>query len=49
LSSAGSSGRAAPTAGIEKNCWDFVHALLELAIWIQAGEDRAIATGSQAD
>jgi hypothetical protein len=30
-------------------CWDSVHALLELAIWLQAGEDRAIAAGSQAD
>jgi hypothetical protein len=25
-----------------KICWDFVHALLELAIWLQAGEDRAL-------
>jgi hypothetical protein len=33
----------------KKICWDFVHALLELAIWLQAGEDRAIAAGSQAD
>jgi hypothetical protein len=27
----------------------FVHALLELAAWLQAGEDRAIAAGSKAD
>jgi hypothetical protein len=27
--------------------WDFVHALLELAAWLQAGEDRAIAAGGQ--
>jgi hypothetical protein len=33
----------------EKICWDFVHALLELAVWLQAGEDRAIAAGSKAD
>jgi hypothetical protein len=33
----------------KKICWDFVHALLELAVWLQAGEDRAIAAGSQAD
>jgi hypothetical protein len=33
----------------KKKCWDFVCALLELAIWLQAGEDRAIAAGSQAD
>jgi hypothetical protein len=26
----------------KKICWDFVHALLELAVWLQAGEDRAI-------
>jgi hypothetical protein len=26
-----------------------VHALFELATWLQAGEDRAIAAGSQAD
>jgi hypothetical protein len=26
-----------------------VHALFELAIWLQAGEDCAIAAGSQAD
>jgi hypothetical protein len=32
----------------KKICWDFVHALLELAVWLQAGEDRAIAAGSQA-
>jgi hypothetical protein len=44
-----SAGRAAPTASAEKNYWDFVHALRELAIWLQAGEDRAIAAGSQAD
>jgi hypothetical protein len=30
-------------------CWDLVHALLELAVWLQAGEDRAIAAGSRAD
>jgi hypothetical protein len=30
-------------------CWDFAHALLELAAWLQAGEDRAIAAGSRAD
>jgi hypothetical protein len=28
-------------------CWDFVHALLELAVWLQAGEDRGIAAGSK--
>jgi hypothetical protein len=33
----------------KKICWDFVHALFELAIWLQAGEDRAIAAGSQVD
>jgi hypothetical protein len=33
----------------KKICWDFAHALLELAAWLQAGEDRAIAAGSQAD
>jgi hypothetical protein len=33
----------------KKMCWDFVHALLELAVWLQAGEDRAIAAGSKAD
>jgi mannose/cellobiose epimerase-like protein (N-acyl-D-glucosamine 2-epimerase family) len=33
----------------KKNCWDFAHALLELAVWLQAGEDRAIAAGSKAD
>jgi hypothetical protein len=40
----------------KKVCWDFVHALLELlAVWLQAGEDRAIgnwqciAAGSKAD
>jgi hypothetical protein len=33
----------------KKICWDFVHALLELAVWLQAGEDRAIAAGSKAD
>jgi hypothetical protein len=33
----------------KKICLDFVHALLELAIWLQAGEDRAIAAGSQSD
>jgi hypothetical protein len=34
----------------KKICWDFVHALLELAIWLEAGEEhRAIAAGSQAD
>jgi hypothetical protein len=32
----------------KKNCWDFVHALLELAVWLQAGEDHAIAAGSKA-
>ena len=42
-----SAGRAVPTASAEKKCWDFVHALLELAAWLQAGEDRAIAAGSQ--
>jgi hypothetical protein len=31
----------------KKICLDFVHALLELAVWLQAGEDRAIAAGSQ--
>jgi hypothetical protein len=29
-------------------CWDFAHALLELAAWLQAGEDHAIAAGSRA-
>ena len=33
----------------KKICWDFAHALLELAVWLQAGEDRAIAAGSKAD
>jgi hypothetical protein len=33
----------------KKICWDFVHALLELAVWLQAEEDRAIAAGSKAD
>jgi hypothetical protein len=33
----------------KKVCWDFAHALLELAVWLQAGEDRAIAAGSKAD
>jgi hypothetical protein len=33
----------------QKSCWGFVHALLELAAWLQAGEDRAIAAGSKAD
>jgi hypothetical protein len=38
----------------KKICWDFVHALLELAVGslaLQAGEDRAIAiaAGSKAD
>jgi hypothetical protein len=33
----------------KKICWDFAHALLELAVWLQAGEDRAIAAGSRAD
>jgi hypothetical protein len=35
----------------KKICWDFVHALLELAAWLQAGEDRAIAiaAGIKAD
>jgi hypothetical protein len=34
----------------KKICWDFVHALLEFAVWLQAGEDRAIAAaGSKAD
>jgi hypothetical protein len=33
----------------KKICWDFVHALLELTAWLQAGEDCAIAAGSQAD
>jgi hypothetical protein len=33
----------------KKICWDFAHALLELAVWLQAGEGRAIAAGSQAD
>jgi hypothetical protein len=33
----------------KKICWDFVHALLELAVWLQVGEDRAIAAGSKAD
>jgi hypothetical protein len=45
-----SAGRAAPTASAEKKiCWDFVYALLELAIWLRAGEDSAgaIAAGSQ--
>jgi hypothetical protein len=27
----------------KKICWDFAHALLELAVWLQAGEDHAIA------
>jgi hypothetical protein len=38
--------------GVHKKCvgcWDFAHALLELAVWLQAGEDRAIAAGSRAD
>jgi hypothetical protein len=30
----------------KKICWDFVHALLELAAWLQAGEDHAIAAGA---
>jgi hypothetical protein len=33
----------------KKICWDFAHALLELAVWLQAGEDRAIAAGSRVD
>jgi hypothetical protein len=33
----------------KKICWDFVHALLELAVWLQAGEDRVIAAGSKVD
>jgi hypothetical protein len=33
----------------KKRCWDFAHALLELAAWLQAGEDCAIAAGSKAD
>jgi hypothetical protein len=33
----------------KKICLDFVHALLELAAWLQAGEDRAIAAGGKAD
>jgi hypothetical protein len=32
----------------KKICWDFAHALLELAAWLQAGEDRAITAGSRA-
>ena len=32
----------------KKICWDFAHALLELAVWLQAGEDHAIAAGSRA-
>jgi hypothetical protein len=27
----------------QKICWDFMHALLELAVWLQAGDDRAVA------
>jgi hypothetical protein len=43
-----SAGRAAPTAKAQKKiCWDFVHALFELAIWLQAGEDRAMHCGGQ--
>jgi hypothetical protein len=34
--------------GKKKICWDFAHALLELAVWLQAGEDHAIAAGSRA-
>jgi hypothetical protein len=48
-----SADRAVPTASAERRkrkiCWDSVHALLELVTWLQAGEDRAIAAGSQAD
>jgi hypothetical protein len=33
----------------KKICWDFAHALLELAVWLQAGGDCAIAAGSKAD
>jgi hypothetical protein len=33
----------------KKNCWDFAHALLELAVWLQAGEGHAIAAGGRAD
>jgi hypothetical protein len=33
----------------KKICWDFVHALLELAIWLQTRDGRSIAAGSQAD
>jgi hypothetical protein len=34
----------------KKICWDFVNALLELAVWLQVREDRAIAAaGSKAD
>jgi hypothetical protein len=42
-------GASRQAASAEKICWDFVHALLELAVWLQSGEDRAIAAGSQAD
>jgi hypothetical protein len=42
-------GKSVSTASAEKNCWDFVHVLLELKVWRQAGEDRAIAAGSKAD
>jgi hypothetical protein len=30
----------------KKIFWDFAHALLELAVRLQAGEDHAIAAGS---
>ena len=33
----------------KKKCWDFAHVLLELGVWLQTGEDRAIAAGSRAD
>jgi hypothetical protein len=40
---------ALATRKVEKKiCWDFAHALLELAVWLQAGEDHAIAAGSRA-
>jgi hypothetical protein len=43
-------GRAVPTASAKINLLGFrARAFLELSIWIQAGEDRAIAAGSQAD
>jgi hypothetical protein len=40
--------RIVGTIAKNKICWDFVHALLKLAIWFQAGEDRATAAASQA-